>query len=201
MKKTVQTTVMWKFPLEAKPDCPDSRIFVQDKNGKECVLGSVEIKSWLYTHPAGRCVSVVVNVANLPYGEEARTHEILRTVSSGLTDAAQLKNQKTDGYLKIGSPLFDGIVGHDGRVYSVQWKLLPNEEFLDGAVRIGVEILTKIGAVGRYQHFRQKWMLGHFEVTQKTFIFLKDPKILGEGKISSWQPIEEYLCYKHGLQE
>ncbi|MFA6315214.1 MAG: hypothetical protein WC648_02500 [Candidatus Paceibacterota bacterium] len=199
MKKAVQTTVKWQFPTEAKAGYPDCRIFVQGKDNKEWVLGSIEITSELYQHPAGRCVSVVVNVAN-PQHVEARTHEILRTEWEGLTDEVQHRNQKEFGYLKLTSSMFDGVVGHDGRAYSIQWKLLPNEEFLDGAVRIGVEILTKSGAVGRYEHFRTKWMLGNFEVTQKTFVHLKNSGVLG-WCIGDWQPIERYLCYKHGLQE
>lgn len=201
MKKAVQTTVKWQFPTEAKAGYPEYRIFLQGKDKKEWVLGSVEITSWLHKHPAGRCVSVVVNVANPPHGVEARTHEILQTEWEGLTDEVQRRDQKELGYLKLTSSMFDGVIGHDGRAYSVQWKLQPNEGFLDGAVRIGVEILTKTGAAGRYEHFRSKWMLGNFEVTQKTFVCLKDSSVLGWCSTGTWQPIARYLCYKHGLQE
>ncbi len=192
---------MWEFPSDdAEPGYSDTRIFVKDNDGTELVLVSIEIKSQLYPHPAGRCVSVVVN-AREPSNRSihVHTHTILRTTS--LPHKVQLENKKKFGFLKISSPMFDGIVGHDGRVYSVQWKLLPNEEFLDGAIRIGVEILTKTGAAGRYSHFRSKWMMGNFSVKQETLVNIKNPKVKNHYAGTHWQPIEYWLRFKHGLQE
>jgi hypothetical protein len=89
------------------------------------------------------------------------------------------------------------VIGRDDRAHSVQWKLRQNETFLDGAVRIGIEILTKTGATGHGDHFSRQWMFAHFEVTQRTFF--KSPA-LGQNPTGDWQPIENYLIRRHGLR-
>lgn len=201
MKTRNQITVLWKFPthdFSAESGFRPNKVYAWDEKGNRCVLDSLEIKSSIYPHPAGRCVSVVVNVINSQGHSVARTQEMLRTKREGLTDEIQMENQKKFGYLKITSSEFPGVVGHDGRAYSVQWLLRKNEEFLDGAVRIGCEILKGIEASGDY---RKKYLLGNFSVTQRTFVEIKDPAVKGDNAATNWQPIECWLRFKHGLQE
>jgi hypothetical protein len=196
MKRINVTKLVWDFghadPLSGYTD---NRIFIPTITGEK-VFGKMQISSQIGEHPAGRCMNVVV------CGESGNSyvHEYLQTNIHELTDEDQYRNRDEFGYLKISSALFEDIVAHDGRAWSVQWKLLPNESFLDGAVRIGCRILTQLQAAGHNKNFRKKWMLGHFSVTQKTYVEIKNPKIVG-SHVGDWQPIEDYLRYKHGLQE
>ncbi len=197
MKIRNKTTVLWEFPTTDISGFL-AKVRAKDENGKEYVLESLVIESSIYPHPAGRCVSVVVNVINPRGYSVARTHEMLRTERKGLTDKIQRENRRKFGYLKITSSKFPEVVGHDGRAYSVQWLLGRNEEFLDGAVRIGCEILNGIDASGNYS---RKYLLGNFNVIQRTFVAIKDPAVEGKYAATNWQPIEDWLRFKHGLQE
>ncbi len=198
MKTRNQITVRWEFPTEDVPGFTANKVYAINEKGKKCVLESLVIESSIYPHPAGRCVSVVVNVINPQGHSVARTQEMLGTERKGLTHEIQMENQKKFGYLKITSSKFPEMVGHDGRAYSVQWLLRKNEEFLDGAVRIGCEILNGIEASGDYC---KKFLLGNFNVTQRTFVEIKNPWVKRHFAGTDWQPIECWLRFKHGLQE
>jgi hypothetical protein len=106
---------------------------------------------------------------------------------------------ETDHFLiNVAPGLLDGLVNpHEQTGFF--WKLLPNEEFLDGAIRIGHTIFDDLKATSPRKNFhRNRMLLGNFTVTQHTFVQVNDPEFPCTDN-KEWHRIEDYLRFKHGL--
>lgn len=177
MKKAVVTTVQWKFCLAPIDLNDDQRVIVPgDRHHRMRILDHLTIRSMLWNHPAGRCVNVVMEGIH-EGGNKIETEHFLLNVAPGL---------------------LNGLINPHERV-GFFWKLLPNEEFLDGAIRIGCTIFNDLRVTSFRRNFRRNHMLlGNFTVSQQTFVQVSDPEFHG-ARNKEWHRIEDYLCFKHGL--